>query len=94
MGCPLLWVDAKSLGSTVTGEGMTLGLGCGMGEPTSISFRIDPVSGARIRAHRYRAVPNSHPLSHLDISLIALGIKWVDTLLAAGGEGSFSSVCV
>ena len=64
------------MGSTVTGEGMTLGLGCGMGDPTSIGFRIGPVPGATIKAHRYRAVPNSRPLNPLDISLIALGIEW------------------
>ena len=49
--------------ATVLGEGMPLARAVGMGDPTSISFRIGPVSGATIRAHTHQAVRNAHLLS-------------------------------
>ena len=78
------------MGSTVAGEGMTLGLGCGTSALTSISFSIGPVSGATIRAHTYRAVRKAHPLSPSDI-INCPGYRMQDALLATRDEGSFAS---
>lgn len=76
--------------ATALGEGMTLAKGCGIGDPTSISFWIGPVSGATIRAHTYRAVRKAHPLSPSDI-INCPRYRMQDALLATRDEGSFAS---